>query len=224
MKISHHLDEATILAYAAGTLGEALSVVAAAHIAWCPDCRKAVRHAEAVGAALFDGNDGFTMPDGALESVMARLPGTPPRQTTATPALASSALSSSAGLPRPIASRLDGQSLSEIRWRRVAPGVAFHDFPLSGGSQGQLRLMRIAPGKSMPEHGHGGEELTLVLRGSYSDHLGRFGIGDVADLDESIEHRPVVDPEGDCICLVATEAPTRFTSLFARLMQPLVRI
>ena len=219
MKISHHLDEATILAYAAGTLGEALSVVAAAHIAWCPDCRKAVRHAEAVGASLFDGGDGFPLTDHALESVMARLPGAPPREAVAAPVLASAA-----GLPRPIASRLDGQSLSDIRWRRVAPGVAFHDFPLSSGSQGQLRLMRISPGKSMPEHGHGGEELTLVLRGSYSDHLGRFGIGDVADLDESVEHRPVVNPEGDCICLVATEAPTRFTSLFARLMQPLVRI
>ncbi len=219
MKISHHLDEATILAYAAGTLGEALSVVAAAHIAWCSDCRKAVRHAEAMGAALFDGGEGLSLPEDALESVMARLPARAAGAVPAAPAPAGAI-----GLPRPIASRLGGQALSDIRWRRVAPGVAFHDLPLSGGAQGQLRLMRIAPGKAMPEHGHGGEELTLVLRGSYSDHLGRFGIGDVADLDESVEHRPVVNPEGDCICLVATEAPTRFTSLFARLMQPLVRI
>lgn len=219
MRISHHLDEATILAYAAGTLGEALSVVAAAHIAWCSDCRKAVRHAEAMGAALFDGEDGLPLPEGALETMLAKLPAQRLEQA-APPAVSANGL----GLPRPVASRLDSQSLSEIRWRRVAPGVSFHDLPLSAGSQGQLRLMRIAPGKAMPEHGHGGEELTLVLRGSYSDHLGRFGIGDVADLDESIEHRPVVNPEGDCVCLVATEAPTRFTSLFARLMQPLVRI
>jgi putative transcriptional regulator len=219
VRISHHLDEATILAYAAGTLGEALSVVAAAHIAWCPECRRAVRDAEALGAALFDGDDGLALADRALESVMARLPSAPSRDTAK-----ASAFVPAAGLPLPVASRLEGQSLSDIRWRRVAPGVSFHDFPLSNGSQGQLRLMRIAPGKAMPEHGHGGEELTLVLRGSYSDHLGRFGIGDVADLDESIEHRPVVNPEEDCICLVATEAPTRFTSLFARLMQPLVRI
>ena len=219
MKISHHLDEATILAYAAGTLGEALSVAAAAHIAWCADCRKAVRRAEAMGAALFDGDAGVALPEGALERALAQLPDRAAQAPAPAPVPASGV-----GLPRPIAARLNGAALSDIRWRRVAPGVAFHDLALSAGAQGQLRLMRIAPGRAMPEHGHGGEELTLVLRGSYSDHLGRFGVGDVADLDESVEHRPVVNPEGDCICLVATEAPTRFTSLFARLMQPLVRI
>lgn len=221
MKISHHLDEATILAYAAGTLSESLSVVAAAHIAWCPDCLKAVRRAEALGAQYFDSDPGMPLPEGALEELMAKLPSAVSRDPAP---LADRPVPSACGLPRPIASRLNGQSLSDIRWRRVAPGIAFHDFPLSKGAQGQLRLMRIAPGKAMPEHGHGGEELTLVLRGSYSDHLGRFGIGDVADLDENVEHRPVVDLDGDCVCLVATEAPTRFTSLIARLVQPIVRI
>ncbi len=216
MKISHHLDEATILAYAACTLGEALRVVAAAHVAWCPDCRSAVREAEAIGAALFERDEGLALPEGALERTMQRLGAgerpvpRPSRQSN--------------GLPAPICSRLHGKALDEIRWRKVAPGVSFHDFELSPGSKGRLRLMRIGPGRAMPEHGHGGEELTLVLRGSYSDHIGRFGIGDVADLDESIEHRPVVDPEGDCVCLVATEAPTRFSSIFARLLQPIVRI
>ena len=47
---------------------------------------------------------------------------------------------------------------------------------------------------------------------------------DVADLDEDIEHRPVVEQDGDCICLVATERPTRFKSFAARLMQPFVGI
>ena len=84
--------------------------------------------------------------------------------------------------------------------------------------------MRSGAGRAMPEHGHGGEEITLVLKGAYSDHMGRFGEGDVADLDEAIEHRPVVDEDRDCICLVATERPTRFKSLAARLMQPFVGI
>ena len=76
----------------------------------------------------------------------------------------------------------------------------------------------------MPEHGHGGEELTVMLRGSYSDHTGRYIVGDVADLDEDIEHQPVVDSDEDCICLVATEAPTRFKSVWARLAQPFIGI
>ena len=48
-------------------------------------------------------------------------------------------------------------------------------------------------GYGLPAHGHNGAELTLVLRGAYQDEVGRFGIGDAADLDESVEHRPVAD-------------------------------
>lgn len=40
-----HLDHATIVGYAAGTLEEAFATVAASHVALCPDCRKAVREA-----------------------------------------------------------------------------------------------------------------------------------------------------------------------------------
>jgi len=49
LTIVHHLDEATLLSYAAGTLGEALSVAAACHISMCSQCRSAVRQAEALG-------------------------------------------------------------------------------------------------------------------------------------------------------------------------------
>jgi putative transcriptional regulator len=42
LTIIHHLDDATILAYAAGTLGEALSVAAACHISMCSECQTAV--------------------------------------------------------------------------------------------------------------------------------------------------------------------------------------
>jgi len=88
----------------------------------------------------------------------------------------------------------------------------------------RVKLLRIGAGRAMPEHGHGGEEITLVLKGAYRDHIGRFAAGDVADLDEEIEHKPVVEGDQDCICLVATERPTRFKTLAARLMQPFVGI
>ncbi len=54
MTPNHHLDDSTLLAYAAGTLDEAFSVVAAAHVAVCPSCRGAVRAAEALGGELLE--------------------------------------------------------------------------------------------------------------------------------------------------------------------------
>ena len=126
--------------------------------------------------------------------------------------------------PRPLAQLLNVASLDDLAWKKKAPGVAIFDVRLPAAARGQLKLLRIGAGRAMPEHGHGGEEITMVLKGAYRDHMGRFAAGDVADLDEDIEHRPVVEQDGDCICLVATERPTRFKSLAARIMQPFVGI
>jgi putative transcriptional regulator len=73
-------------------------------------------------------------------------------------------------------------------------------------------------GKGLPVHGHSGPELTLVVRGSYRDQLGRYAIGDVADLDDDAMHRPVAE-SGCCICLVGAAGPARYRSLFGRLWQ-----
>ena len=78
-----------------------------------------------------------------------------------------------------------------------------HPLPLAGA--GKLRLLKVAPGHRIPERGHGGAELTLALRGAFQDETGRYARGDVADLDETVEHQPLVtDAGGECI-LVGSE-------------------
>jgi putative transcriptional regulator len=216
LKPNHHLDNSTILAYAAGTLNEAFTVVAASHIAVCPSCRAAVRAAEALGGELLDVMADMPVSADCRASTLAaldqatlhRLPVPAPRSQ----------------LPVPLARLIDAQGFEDIVWKKKAPGVSMFDVKLPAMARGQLKLLRIAAGRAMPEHGHGGEEITLVLKGAYRDHMGRFAQGDVADLDEDIEHKPVVETECDCICLVATERPTRFKSLAARIIQPFVGI
>lgn len=215
MTISHHLDEATILAYAAGTLNEAFSVVAAAHMSVCPACRAAVRQAEAVGGNILEQVDAVDISADTRARMMAQLDVVAPLNAPERPRPMASH-----ELPRPLARLLGGSNLDEIRWRSLAPGIAVHDLPLSPQARGHLKLLRIGAGKAMPEHGHGGEEITLILKGAYRDKFGEFRAGDVADLDESIEHSPVVTEDGPCICLIATEAPTRMKGLFARMLQP----
>ena len=216
MKPTHHLDYSTLLAYAAGTLDEAFSVVAASHLAVCPTCRNAVREAEAMGGVLLEGMADEALSAACRARTMAALDKAAPVRTPVRAPLSE--------LPVPLSRLLPAHALSDIAWKKKAPGVAMFDVPLPKGARGQLKLLRISAGRAMPEHGHGGEEITLVLKGAYRDHMGRFAAGDVADLDEDIEHRPVVEQDGDCICLVATERPTRFKSPTARLMQPFVGI
>jgi putative transcriptional regulator len=217
VNIHHHLDHATVLAYAAGTLGEALTVVAASHIAWCPACHAAVRHAESVGGELMLELDAATVSADCKSRTLSLLDRATLHRFPARAA-------AHGEVPTPLSKLLGGVSLRDLPWKRRAPGVALHHVPLLSRDSGKLVLMRIAPGKAMPEHGHGGEELTLILSGAYNDEIGRFGPGDVADLDEDVEHRPVVEKGEDCYCAVAIEAPTRFKSLPARLMQPFIGI
>lgn len=217
MTISHHLDDATVMAFAAGTLGEAHSIVVAAHAAMCSDCRAAIRAAEAVGGQLLEEQDASAVSDTCRSATLASLDGVVRVSRALTPRPVSE-------VPAPLCNLLGNTPLSDVKWKAKAPGIAKHDIPLAPNSRTQLMLLRIAPGTALPEHGHGGEELTLVLKGSYSDHLGRYGAGDVADLGEDIEHAPRVDSDVACICLVAIEAPTRFKSIWARLAQPFVGI
>ena len=217
MNIDHHLDAATLVAYAAGTLGEAFNVVVASHLDWCPACAEDARRAALLGGELIGKLDGTPVSEECRSKTLSMLDTATLHRFPKTPA-------SKGEVPEPLGHLLGGKPLAELGWKRKAPGLALYDLPLSEASSGKLFLMRIAPGTAMPEHSHGGEEITLILSGAYNDKFGRYARGDVADLDESIEHQPIVEPDAACVCLVATEAPTRFKSWPARLLQPLIGI
>lgn len=218
MTISHHLDDSTLMRYASGDLDEAFCIVAAAHLSLCPECRRSVRLADEIGAQLVDASEQAELTGGAFERLMLRIGGNGERIV----APRAGAVAGS-DVPLPL-QRFVGPSLEGISWRSVAPGIRKHAVTLPGSRTSTLFLLHIGPGKAMPEHGHGGSEMTLILSGAYRDEFGRFARGDVADLDEHVEHQPRVEPGEPCICVVATEAPTRFKGLLSRLLQPFVRI
>ena len=214
MTIIHHLDDATILSYAAGTLGEALSVAAACHISMCSECRTAVGKAEALGGEILDDLQSAAVSDVCRAATLASLND----MTVAKPVTVKS------DMPLPLQRLLGGQDFAQLRWRKKAPGVAIYELPLSKGAKGSLKLLSIAAGMSMLEHGHGGEELTLVLQGAFKDKVGRFARGDIADLDQDTEHCPIIEEGETCICLYATEAPSHFKTFLGRLLQPFLGI
>jgi putative transcriptional regulator len=204
MSLQHHPDISTLMSYAAGSLGEALSAVVIAHIVRCPACRADMRRLETLGATLL--GEAGSAPVGEPPDVSATIRESAPRIGDR--------------IPDPLGIVLAG-GLSTFRWRWLGPGVHHHRLPLSVGAAGDLRLLKIAPGRQMPAHGHGGAELTLVLEGAYHDETGRFGPGDVEDVDGATEHQPVADATTGCICLIASERAARFKGLLGRLVQPL---
>jgi putative transcriptional regulator len=206
--IAHHLDIATLMSFASGSLPEALSAVAAAHVAQCSVCAAEVRRMERIGAALLATVDSTSLTKPAPTLALRRQQNAEAPKKPITP---------TAQAVRDI---IEG-GFDRVQWRRLGVGLWHARLPTSQGSKGELRLIKVAPGRQLPEHGHGGSELTLILHGAYTDEIGTFAAGDVADLDESIEHRPIADRDTGCICLIAYEEKARFKGVMPRLMQPL---
>ena len=224
MKINHHLDDSTIMAFASGALPPAFAVVASAHLQMCSTCRKKVARLQTVGGAILDDMKPVALSPGAANNLLERLDAEQ-RQTgeekRAEPKIARRKYD---GILPPVVGSLVGSSVDDVNWKRVGMGIATHQIDLGENAASKLYLMKIAAGHSVPEHGHSGHEVTLILSGAYNDECGRFAAGDVADLDPEVEHQPVVEADENCICLVAVERPARFKGLLPRLFQPIVGI
>jgi putative transcriptional regulator len=205
MPIVRHPDVSTIMTCSAGSQPEALCAVVTSHLSMCPECMRELSLLEEIGVSLFECSAGE--PDLTAAGV-------PSASTVFEQGRDARAASTKVDVPWPLIAVL-GDDLDAIEWTEIRPGIAIHPIELSEHAKGDLRLLRLDPGKRLPSHGHQGEELSLVLRGSYSDETGSFGVGDMSDLDDDTRHSVLAGPEG-CIVLIASEKTPEFLSELAQ--------
>ncbi|WP_298859624.1 ChrR family anti-sigma-E factor [uncultured Sulfitobacter sp.] len=209
--IKHHLDDATLMGYASGTLPEAFNLIVATHLSLCDTCRAQALAYDAVGGALLD-DAGSEMSADSLAQTLATLDDGFDAAPVAT---------ATGDLPAPLLNYVGGD-LDSIKWRPVGMGVKQAILPTSRGAT--ARLLCIPAGTAMPDHGHNGKELTLVLKGAFQDDDGYFARGDIEVADKDVQHIPVADIHEDCICLAVTDAPLRFDGWLPRIWQKFARI
>lgn len=207
-QITHHIPLDLLRDWAAGRLAAAFATVIAAHVALCDDCRAAWEAEDLLAGELLDRMTPAPVGLAARERMFAAL-------DHAVPVLPREA---KGVLPAPVMEL----TVAAPRWQSLGGGI--RQQILLPGPEASLRLLHIPSGRKVPEHGHGGLELTLVLEGSFSDSEGRFGRGDVECAGNDTNHQPVAGDDGPCLCLAATDAPLRFRGLVPRLLQPLFGI
>lgn len=211
--IKHHLTEDLLMAYSAGALSEAFSLAVATHISLCDECRAAAESYDAVGGAVMVSTDASPVSDSCLSNTLAAIRDADVEAPA--PRL------KDAVLPSPLAEYVGG-GLDKIKWKSAGMGVK--QAVLATNDDAVARLLYIPAGTAVPDHGHGGLELTCVLQGAFRDEDVRFARGDIEVATEEVDHTPIADISEDCICLAVTDAPLKFKGWLPRLAQPFLGI
>lgn len=112
--------------------------------------------------------------------------------------------------------RFVGRDVEDLEWRTLS-GVK--QSVIAAGDFGEASIFRIRAGKRTPAHGHQGLEVTLVLKGGFSDGYGQYRRGDICVADESVEHQPIADPDEDCAAFMVRAAPMKLVGTVDRMIQ-----
>lgn len=106
--------------------------------------------------------------------------------------------------------------LEDLEWRTMS---GIKQSVIAAGGFGEASIIRIRAGKRTPAHGHQGLEVTLVLKGGFSDGYGQYRRGDICVADEGVEHQPIADPDEDCVVFMVSAAPMKLVGTVDRMIQ-----
>jgi len=209
----HHPSAERLIGYAAGTIAPGPHLVLATHLRACAACREEVALTESVGGALLSSLPPEAMAPDALAKALARIERPEPTRPGRAAPLRPDWIE--------VPSLVLEAALRRRRW--AAPGVWVA--PIIGGPRGRRAyLLRVGAGMAMPLHTHRGSEMTVVLKGAFTDRGETIGPGDFVECDESVTHRPTALAGEECVCLAAVDESLIALDWMGRLFQPFVRI
>ena len=211
-------DETLLVEYASGALSTAPSIAVTTHLKYCDKCATAVRALGFIGGSLLECLEEEEVSAGLLGKVFDCIDSQEEQAFSAKVRKSSPAVDSVAsGLPEYVRNLLPGE---ELNWRNLTSSLEVA--PIRVGEESfELSLHRIHAGGKAPEHDHRGKEITVVLRGSFSDEDGVYHPGDFLVREEGDTHRPYAARNEECVCLSVLEAPIKLTGI-KRVLNPFI--
>ncbi len=217
--IHHHPDTRLLSEHASGALELAPSTCVSLHLNYCEQCRRRHRQLQDLGSALFEKLQPRNVSEHLLDTVMARLDEEAEPLSYRSP---SSTAAGDGGYPA-LVQRLMRGDYADLDWQRMGRNVRICRLR-TGDRNNEFALYHIRASGSIPQHSHRGNELTLVLEGSFSDEEGRYSAGDFLMRDAQDRHTPTATRDRDCICVGVLDAPVRFTDWRFRAANPFLRL
>ena len=210
--INEHPKSEMLLEYSSGSLGLAPSVAVTTHLQFCGHCGGVVKTLERIGGGFLDQTEAMPVSDDLFGKVMQDI-----ERDVAGPALTENVVVDEVAQPLPpYVKKLLPEG--ELPWSYLSPSLRVARISV-GDDVHELAMHRIKAGGKAPEHTHGGQEITVVLTGSFSDEGGVYQPGDFIVREQGDVHRPIAAQNEDCICLSVLAAPIRLTGVM-RLFNP----
>jgi putative transcriptional regulator len=210
----HHPSKDFLMEHAAGSLPVAQAACVSAHLSYCERCRQVNKQLETVGGVMLERLEPVSVSESVLDAVLGRLQDPAP--------LAYTKQTEPKDMPS-LLERLINGDFSQLTWKRVTRSLSI-SYLSTGDSNFEFALYKISAGGRIPEHTHGGSEMTLVLDGGFSDGSDTYHPGDFVFRSAEDIHAPVALDGEDCICLAVLDAPLRFTRWRHRWLNPFLQL
>jgi len=231
--VNFHPSDNELIEFSAGNTDWALSICISSHIERCPTCARKLRSFNKIGGATLSKCTHAPLSNDCFSNVLNKIKqnetedhlqkgNTSPLAPTLSSVEKPKDQSKYSGhmlddLPRVIQKLMPVNK--RLHWKRIAP--ALHEAQITTGQDKyEVCFHKIKRGGKIAEHDHGGKEVTLVLRGSFSDEYGTYQAGDYLVREAGQTHRPLAAQNQDCLCLSVIEAPVKLTGLTGKLINP----
>jgi putative transcriptional regulator len=214
--VNYHPADELLTAYTAGSLQLSHALCISTHIEHCKQCQANMQRLNALGGNLLEQLEPEVACTDLKDNVMAMLDDLP-AQAPAKPA--SEDINSN--IPRPLRQFIPA-SYDELPWKRVSPSIQTATL-CTDENGAEVSLLKIKPGGEVGHHSHMGDEITVILEGSFSDEEGIYRQGDFMMHGSDHKHKPIATKDAECICLIVQDAPIQFTGFFSRLLNPFLR-
>jgi putative transcriptional regulator len=221
-EVKLHPDTNLLVEYSSGSLSPAQAVSIATHLFYCTRCRAQASTLDEIGGKFLSDVTPEQVSGDCLSSIMVRLEGLDrdgEKQAKAASVASTDAHAITALLPPLVRKLLPTEG---AKWRRLSPSLKVARLPI-GEQRFELALHHIRAGGRAPTHNHGGQEITVVLQGSFSDDEGVYHEGDFIVREPGHVHTPTATANSSCICLSVLEAPIHMVGRFKRLLNPFLR-
>lgn len=213
----HHPDSQWLTEYVAGTLSDSQALCVSTHLSYCSDCGAEVAELGAVGSVVFENQPPSAPVDQKLfAQIMQKIEGREMQSQDQSEPVHSPLVT----MP-PAIRKLMPDGMDNLPWKKLGKRIRIATLDRLDEER-EVALHKLMPGGAVANHDHHGQEITVVLCGSFSDQDGVYRAGDFIVRDTGDTHRPTVNNDEECICLSVSDAPVKFTGVLARLLNPLV--